>query len=272
MILSIITDSPKFLSWWLKPISSKVNTDSQEEQGLFNPLVVLGLTELGISIGGGISGNEKLKLPSLLIGAKGLALAIAGWVHIYNSNSEAKRKKTNTEQALQTKRIAKVAETPSERVVQLEGEQIGALIEDKNTAHVPVTNEENAIKKSLEEIKLLEEKFDIEKILSAIRKILNKCQRQQYKNIAEEAYLEIFEIGKKLPVRVLEKALEDKDMKLKRWTMLCLLAKENSEAEEILSKAIKQPENMAIIISFTTNENLEPLVARITQITKKDTA
>jgi len=54
--------------------------------------------------------------------------------------------------------------------------------------------------------------------------------------------------------------------------MLCLLVKETKDAEEVLVSATKQPENMAIMISFTVNEKLQELTSKITEIIHKAAA
>ncbi len=314
MLLLITTNTAQHVSWWIQSIGKEGNVTREQLEKwhlekerkpseVITPLTILGLAEIGLGLGGGILGSEKLKVPSFLIGAKGLALAIGGWVNTYNLISEARRKAANEQKQAPpvedkppqiTEKIIEhhhhyhdLPETDREALLEpeigsgarlrihpeegdgLSGEDVRALIEEPVSEGL-ATCDQKSIKESLRELQLLEEKFDIERILSIVRKVLKKCPQRQYANISEEAYLEIFEIGKNLDIKVLSKAIEDKD--LKRWAMLCLIAKGTEDADRVLIEAIKQQENMKIMISFIGNENVEQLTARITEILKKAAA
>ncbi len=284
----------------------------KEKRGILqgsSPLIISGVGLKALAIISGITGinqdSKFLKWGSIILGLGGLSASIRGGAYTYNIISEAKneiadkQEKTPTENKPTqiTEKIIEhhhhyhdLPEPDREDSIRIEteahkglrihpeetgglsGEEVRALIEDQHISEGIAISDQKPIKESLKELQLLEEKFDIEKILSIVRKVLNKCSRQQYKNISKEAYEEIIEIGKTLDIRVLSKALEDKDPRLKRWAMLCLIAKGTEDAERVLIDAIKQQEYMAIMISFTTNKNVEQLITRITEIFKKAAA
>ena len=278
MILLVTPKIGTQVSWWLKAIGCKKDVTHEQEEEWFiekerkvtevaNPLLITGLAELVTALGlGFLSDSKDLKFFSFLLGAKGIILNIIGGIHTYDLVSNVRSKQRQKE----VPKIKTKLET-SERSSGLSGGEIGKIIEGGETVQ-NLTNDQTPIKESLKELQELEERFDIEKVLSIVKKILNKCPKKEYKDIANEVYDELAEIGKKINVKVLSKALEDNNVRLKRWAMLCLIAKETEDADRVLIDAVKKPENLAIVLSFTTNENLEPLVSRITEIVKKAAA
>ena len=302
MLLLVTTKVGTPINWWFKPIGCEMEKPTREQllhwhtekprkitEGV-NPLIITGLVELGAAIGlEFISDSKNIRLLSILLGIKGVILNILGGTHAYDLVSEAKNKKLTDSTNTTKGNIAPIHnsqetnnETSTEGPIKLKihsgkslsGDQIKGLIENGEIAED--VDDKTPIKQSLKDLRLLEEKFDTEKILNTIKRILNKCRQKQYKNISKEAYEEVFELGRKVQVKVLAKAFEENDIRLKRWAILCLISKENSfeikEAEQVLVNALKEPENMAIMLSISSNENLQELAPTIAELLKKSAA
>lgn len=298
MFLLITTSQVTNVNWWLKAIGCRNDVTRGQLQQWYtegkkgvvrgsSPIIISGiLSKVGGLVLGIIGLNKENKIlewSGILLAALGVGLSASGGVYTYNLISEAKNRVINKQKRDEDKILTieqiierdKGVRIQREESVDLAGEEIKNLIENEGILPEEENQEINdqiSIKQALKDLQLLEEKIDTEKILSIVRRILNKCPKKQYKNISHEAYREIFEIGRKLRINVLSKALEDKDVRLRRWSMLCLLVKETKDAEEVLVSATKQPENMAIMISFTVNEKLQELTSKITEIIHKAAA
>lgn len=286
MIASLGAQAIERDSWFVNPAGCKPNATREEVKAWYtekprgflegsSPLMITGIITDGIAALSGLiglsgKGNSLSRWLGVFLGSIGTIMTLIGGAYTFKLISEAKtesaKRKTQQIENRQPTTLEKAPEpdirplNPSLRIIsaneELEPREVKALLELGERPTDEELDSNSNLEHIINRLENLEEKLSAEKIVSSIRAILTKVKKKGFSNLKDEVYVELFEIGKSLPLSVIAHGLLDKNKSVNKWAALCLLTRaENEEAiKRVFMESVRK--NPQIIVVLDDYKNL----------------
>lgn len=219
-----------------------------------NPLTLLGYISGVSALLLGLTSNSSRWL-AVLLGGCGIALATISKTILHDAQNLIQDTSKQIENKVAPKQIPQDTINTENNNSNLNNNDLAtSQLKDVFKLDESVEDDEsNSVSnKPIERLELINEKLDAEKIISSVKSILTRLKGKTYREVRDETYSELFDIGKGLSVSILAHGLLSKNISVNRWAVLCLLSKtSNPDAEKaIIDNVAKNPNIISILSDY----------------------